>query len=369
MLCILPLVPEMIHRASARGALCMALLGTFASMAGGQSRAGAAADSARRITRDGVLSFSINRTAGEVIVRDVLNQEVAATTAVCEDPVAGALSEDDVSFVVHCSHVASPIYVNTASYRVTDAPAPAVEGRRARAGSLRNEVIVVGTIHGEHRTSARYSVTVLRDLLRAMRPDFVLTEIAPNRFDAAMREFASTGVITEPRVVRFPEYVDVLFPLTRELAFTIVPTAGWTRPMDTYRTAMLARIAAEPSRRGQWREYEAANRLADSLVAVRGRDDPYFINSAAYDSIQTRAHEPYNRLFNADLGPGGWNNINVAHYSHIARVLDAHRGESRRFVITYGAGHKEWFMRALRERDDITLLDVAPFLEQIGAKR
>ena len=117
------------------------------------------------------------------------------------------------------------------------------------------------------------------------------------------------------------------------------------------------------------RAYQEAGHRADSLVALHGLDNPYFINSAAYDSIQTDAHEPYNRLFNSELGPGGWDNINIAHFRNIARTLDQHRGEGRRFVITYGAGHKEWFLREMRKRDDIVILEVAPFLERIGAKR
>ncbi|MEO7964287.1 MAG: hypothetical protein ABIT38_10325, partial [Gemmatimonadaceae bacterium] len=295
-----------------------------------------------------------------------------AVTPVCSHPVSGALTEDDISFVVRCSGASAAVFVNTASYAVASPPAPRARPAAHtlhRAGAAKSEVVIIGTIHGEHRTSARYGTDVLRRLLQVTRPDIMLTEIAPNRLDAAMREFRSTGKITEPRVVRFPEYVDVLFPLTRRMKFSIAPTAGWTRPMDQFRTAALKRIEADPSRRAEWEEYEGATRRADSLVAVHGADNPYFINSEAYDSIQVAAHEPYNRLFNEELGPGGWDNINRAHFANIARVLDAHRGEGKRFVITYGAGHKEWFMRALRERDDVTLLDVAPFLERIGAKR
>jgi hypothetical protein len=268
------------------------------------------------------------------------------------------------------------VYVNTASYAVTAAPAlaPVSAGTASTPGAggtpaRLNEVLVVGTIHGEHRTSTRYSTGVLRKLLQAMRPDFVLTEISPNRFDAATREFAETGTITEPRVVRFPEYVDVLFPLTRSLPFTIVPTAAWSRPMDAYRTAALKRIEADTARRDEWQAYTPANRVRDSLVTLGGTDDPFFIHSPAYDAIETAAHEPYNRLFNSELGPGGWDNINRAHFANIARTLDEHRGEGRRFVITYGAGHKEWFLRALRQRGDIRILEVAPFLEQIEATR
>ncbi len=333
------------------------------------------ANAMRTTTRDGVLSFTLDRARATVRVYDLLNGADAASTPVCHEPLSGELTPNDVSFAVRCAG-STPVYLNTASYAVVATPPltsgrpGATVGRRARGDLTRkNEVLVVGTIHGAHRTSTRYGTDVLRRLLQAMRPDFVLTEIAPNRLDAATREFATTGKITEARVARFPEYVDVLFPLTTSMRFTIVPTAGWSRPMDAYRTAALKRIEADTTRRDEWQTYSRAIQVEDSLLALRGADDPYFINSAAYDSVETVAHEPYNRLFNSELGPGGWDNINVAHFANIARALDEHRGEGRRFVITYGAGHKEWFMRALRKRDDISILDVAPFLERIGAKR
>lgn len=338
----------------------------------GRESAYVSGNAMRNVTRDGVLSFTLDRGAGQVHVYDLLNGTAAGITAVCPHPVSGELSPDDVTFLVRCAGGDAPSHVNTASYAVVPPPAattlPTVK-TPAVIHTRKNQVVVVGTIHGEHRTSTRYGTDVLRKLLIAMRPDYVLTEIAPNRMDAAAREFNLTGKITEPRVVRFPEYVDVLFPLTKSMRFTIVPTAGWTKPMDTYRTATLKRIETDTTRREEWLAYTRANQVRDSLVALHGADDPYFIHSTTYDSIEAAAHEPYNRLFNSELGPGGWDNINEAHFANIARALDEHRGEGRRFVITYGAGHKEWFMRALRRRDDIDIMDVAPFLEQIGAKR
>lgn len=330
--------------------------------------AAAQPSTARTVTRDGVLSFVLARQAGSVVVTDLLNDTTLATVSVCEGARTGRLSQDDVSFVVTCPN-ASQLAINTASFTTGPVPATRPVSPRERGAARKNEVIVVGTIHGEHRTSTRYGTRVLHDLIREMKPDYVLTEIPPNRFAAALGEFQRTGTITEARVARFPEYVDVLFPLTREMAFTIIPTAGWTRPMDIYRNAALKRLAADTSRRVQWREYESATQIADSLVTAHGSDDPYFINSALYDSIQTAAHVPYNSYFNRDLGPGGWDNINVTHVGHITAALDAHRGQGKRFVITYGAGHKEWFLRALSKRTDIVLLDVAPFLDRIGASR
>ncbi len=320
----------------------------------------------RTVTQDRVLAFTLDRDTHAVTVHDRLNDSTLAVVTVCADATGGALSPDDVSFIVACRNAPS-MAINTAALVAGAVPAAPPAPRRA-AFRAKNEVVVVGTIHGEHRTSTRYGTRVLHDLLREMHPDFVLTEIPPNRFAAAMDEFQRTGTITEPRVSRFPEYVDVLFPLSREISLTIIPTAGWTRPMDLYRNAALKRLSADPSRRVQYEAHINAQKLADSIVTARGSDDPYFINSAAYDSLQTVAHIPYNRYFNRDLGPGGWDNINVTHFGLISAALDAHRGEGKRFVITYGAGHKEWFMRQLRKRSDIVLLDVKPFLERIGAR-
>ncbi len=329
-----------------------------------QPVAGAAA---RGTTRDSVLQFTLDRQAHTVTVNDLLNATVLATVSVCPTATSGRLTADDVSFVVDCG-TSPAVAVNTASFAVSPFGAAAPVRRARIASPRRNEVVMIGTIHSEHRTSQRYSTKVLHDLLREIRPDYVLTEIPPNRFAAAMHEFQRTGTITEPRVARFPEYVDVLFPMTREMAFTIIPTAGWTKSMDTYRNAALKRLSADPARRTEWNAYQLASSIADSIVKQRGSDDPYFINSAAYDSIQTDAHLPYNRYFNRDLGPGGWDNINVTHFGLINAALDAHRGEGKRFVITYGAGHREWFLRELRQRNDIVLREVAPFLDRIGAR-
>ena len=76
----------------------------------------------------------------------------------------------------------------------------------------------------------------------------------------------------------------------------------------------------------------------------------------------------YARLFDADLGPGGWDAINASHWANIERALDRHRGQGARFLLTYGAGHKGPFLRELRRRDDVVLLEVAPFLDRLSGR-
>jgi len=223
-----------------------------------------------------------------------------------------------------------------------------------------NRVVVLGMIHSGHRTSEVYSLDVLRRAIVEIDPDYVLVEIPPDRYPIAREQFEQTGEITEPRVSRFPEYVDVLFPLTREMDFEIVPCAGWTRTMSDDRQAKLKRWATE--RPEETAEVERAQAQVEAQMKAEGDpDDPLYIHTDHYDDLVERALEPYNRLFNDDLGPGGWDNINEAHYAHIEDALDAHKGEGATIVITFGSWHKSWFMHRLRERTDIVLVDPKPY--------
>jgi len=153
--------------------------------------------------------------------------------------------------------------------------------------------------------------------------------------DWLVAPFAADGTLKEARVQRFPEYVDVMFPLSRKLPFEIIGAAAWNEPMANYRRSALKKIEADPQRASEWTQYLGANQIMEK--ALDGRDDdPVFIHSDAYDTIIKQGLEPYDRLFNDELGPGGWRNINAAHYRLLARALDEHRGEGKRFLITFG---------------------------------
>lgn len=222
---------------------------------------------------------------------------------------------------------------------------------------LKNEVLVLGTIHSGHLTKEIYNLEVLTNLIKAINPDIILTEIPPDRFPTAMQEFKEKDTITEPRVMRFPEYVDVIFPLSKEMDFEIIPTAGWTKEMADARSQKLKAISEDENRKAEWDELTKAGERSDSLIKATGREfDPYWINSDEYDELVEIELSVYNRLFNEELGLGGWDNINEAHFGHIAAGLDKHKFEGKRVLITYGAGHKGWFLKALKKRDDIKLL-------------
>ncbi|WP_400079768.1 hypothetical protein [Winogradskyella sp. R77965] len=233
--------------------------------------------------------------------------------------------------------------------------------------STKNEVLVLGTIHSGHKTQEVYNIDKLTALIEEINPDIILTEIPPDRFDAAMEGFKRDDSISEPRVIRFPEYTDVVFPLSKTMDFIIIPTAGWTSSMASERSKKLRAISKDSTRTEDWQAYSNANKLSDSLMKLAGnRNDPYFIHTNTYDSIYNIRLNEYNKRFNDELGLGGWDNINIAHYWNIEKALETYRHQNKRILITYGAGHKGWFLKELRKRDDIELLDMKPFLDNIN---
>jgi len=180
--------------------------------------------------------------------------------------------------------------------------------------NTKNEVLVLGTIHGGHLTEPVYNIDYLQKLIIEINPDFILTEIPPKAFKIAMEGFKRDDSISEPRTKQFPEYVDVVFPLSKKMDFEIIPTAGWTKYMAAQRGAKLRAIRKDTSRANDWAAYLKGNKLSDSIYKATGKvNDPYFIHSDSYDSIQNIALQPYNKLFNDELGLGGWENINIAH--------------------------------------------------------
>lgn len=224
-------------------------------------------------------------------------------------------------------------------------------------------VIVLGMIHSRHVESEAYSLPHMKDVIRAIDPDIVLTEIPPDRLEQALTSFKQTGSIDEPRVQRFPEYTDALFPLTTELDFTILPAAGWTREMADFRSQALDKISKDPARADDWAAYQDG--LTHMREAIGDRsDNPFFIHTDEYDAITKKGLSPYATLFANDLGIGDWETINAAHYALINDALNEYVKDGTTILITFGAGHKYWFLEQLSKRDDIVVVNPTPYFKK-----
>lgn len=217
-------------------------------------------------------------------------------------------------------------------------------------------VYVIGTIHRRHRTSSAYSLAVLETALVRARPDVIITEIPPDRAQIALDSYRRSGEVTEPRTRVFPEYTDVLIPLSERLGWRVVGAAAWTPEIAANRREALKGIEQDKSRAQQWAEHMAANRAFAKAVAGRS-DDPLFIHTDRFDHLVAASREPYARHFDADLGAGGWTAINRAHTDLIASALDAISGQGLTAIITFGTAHKYKILESLKAREDIALQD------------
>ncbi|MEM1051111.1 MAG: hypothetical protein AAGI28_03360 [Pseudomonadota bacterium] len=227
----------------------------------------------------------------------------------------------------------------------------------AEPGQTKTKLYVMGVLHSLHLDSELYPLELLRAAVRRAAPDVVITEIPPDRIDQALTSFRQSGEIDEPRTEVFPEYTDVIFPLSQELGFQIVGSAGWTQDIARNRAAALRRIQNDPTRAEEWARHRTAIRTFSRDLAGRGRD-PQFIHTPEYDALVKKSRQPYERHFDTDLGPGGWTQINKAHTDLINAELDKISGQGLTALITFGTAHKYKILESVTDRTDIELLDV-----------
>lgn len=243
-----------------------------------------------------------------------------------------------------------------------EATAPPSSAYEAQATT---EVVVLGMIHGGHRTSATWGTDELESAIRAISPDVVCTEIPPANWPGVMDLWRADGVVEDSRVSRFPEYVDVLIPLVDELGLVVEPTAGWTLEMARARSASIAAFNSSDEDAAGRALYEADEAWVAAWAAGQPEapagDDPLHIHSASYDLATKAELGAYDHHLNEVIGaPGGWTYINEAHFALIDDAIARHPGE--RILVTFGAGHKYWFLERLRAMEDIELLDARQFL-------
>ncbi len=231
-----------------------------------------------------------------------------------------------------------------------------------KTSSVKNKVVVMGMIHSGHLKHQVYDVDRIKSLIRQINPDYVLTEIPPDRLAEAAQQFRETGTVTESRVRVFPEYTDALFPLTKELNFEIVPCAAWTTEMNDHRREVMSELKTSHSQ--EYAEMEAAQDEAATRISKLGdANDPAAIHTDLYDAHVKTGMQPYNSHFNELIGDGGWENINAAHYAHIDKALDKLTGKGSTFLITFGSWHKYYIKEQLAKRNDIEIVSLASFLK------
>jgi len=305
---------------------------------------------------DGRLAFVNNTASHDVSVIALPERRVVARVPVGEIPIVMAVHPSGRTLWVSCegSHEVDVVAIPD-RWRAGKAAPPDPSLPPA-------EVAVLGMIHGQHRTSRLWGLDQVRETIRRFHPDAVLPEIPPDRWERIWDDYASRGVIEDPRVRLFPEYTDVLLPLKVEMGFAVEPCAGWNKEMSDLRQTRIHEFQTDPRFAERNREYQAATHAvqAADTAGIGDSDDPRVIHSRRYDERIRAELSVYDEFLNDWIGPGGWSNVNRAHYRLIDAAIRRHPGE--RLLITFGSGHKYWLLDQLRKRGDIRLIDVKPFL-------
>ena len=309
------------------------------------------------LSPNGRLAFVNNTASHDVSVIALPEKRVIARIPTGEIPIVMAVHPSGETLWVSCegSHTLDVIAIPRA-WREPAPDAAAVEHAPL------TEVAVLGMIHDRHRKSISWGLDAVSETITRYRPDVVIAEIPPDRWQRIWSDYTERGTIEDSRVLRFPEYTDVLLPLKLRLGFTVEPGAAWTEEMSDLRNARIQAFEHEPVFAEQNAAYQAATRAAEAEdnAHLLDSDDPRVIHSDQYDRLTKISLAPYDDFLNDVIGPGGWTHINVAHYRLIDAAIRRHRGG--RILITFGAGHKYWLLEQLRERDDVRLLDVREFL-------
>ena len=224
------------------------------------------------------------------------------------------------------------------------------------------EVAVLGMTHSGHLDSELWGLDEVMQTVRNFQPDVICAEIPPDRWEKTWRDLNERNVVEEPRVARFPEYVDGILHWARDEGVTVEPCAGWTDEMARLRQTRIREFNTDDEYADERQAYAAELQVVREQygTAYGANDDPRHIHSDAYDEHARAELELYNKYQNDLIGPGGWTNINISHFDLIDKAIRKHRG--KRVLITFGGGHKYWFLDQLRERDDVELLDIVPFL-------
>ena len=234
------------------------------------------------------------------------------------------------------------------------------------------QVFVLGMIHGKHRTSEKWGLEQLRGTIRAIDPDVICVEIPPANWPGALATWNEKHIVEDSRVKVFPEYVDVVMPLLDEMNFTVVPCAGWTQEMASARRESMQRFRTSEEHALAFAAYQKDEATVDAWMkanpAPAAADDPHFIHSHTYDARTKMKLGPYDMHLNEVIGhPGGWTYINQEHFDLIAAAIAANPG--KRILVTFGAGHKYWFLEQLRKMDSVQLMDVGPYLPPVELTR
>jgi len=256
------------------------------------------------VAPNGRLAFVNNTASHDISVIDLAERRVIERIPVPDTPIVMAVHPSGEELWVSSEGVHRVTVISIPERwrnNPADVPAATADGGDA------TEVAVMGMIHSAHRTSEVWGLPQVEQTIRNFQPDVLCTEIAPDRWDRIERDLRERDAIEDPRVLRFPEYADLILRLSTSMGFTIEPCAGWSIEMSDLRNSRIATFGRDANwaspRADYARDLSALRATYDGEPAAG--DDPSYIHSDAYDQRQKGELALYDLYQNDLIGPGG----------------------------------------------------------------
>ena len=300
------------------------------------------------VSQDERLAFVNNTESHDVSIIDLETRTIIRRVKVGKIPIALGVAPSGTQLWVACkgSHEVDIIRIPPAEAVFSPAVLP--------------KVAVLGMIHGKHIKSEKWGLEQLRQTIIRFKPDVICCELPPARWQRIWKDFSEHGLIKDERVMVFPEYTEVILPLKVTLGFEIEACAAWTKEMAELRRTRMRELRTTPEHKELYEKYRAEDAAAQKSAIFGSTDDPLVIHSDAYDEEIAVTLAAYDKHLNEFLGPGGWTNINTAHWRLLEKAIRKYPGQ--RILVTFGAAHKYWFMKRLRGSPDLELMDIRPYL-------
>ena len=263
-----------------------------------------------------------------------------------------------------------------ASNAETNAPAPAPA-----------QVVILGTLHSSHRTSANYSLEVLRKVIVVMKPAAILVEQPPDRGgEPTVRDGRATnpGGSVESTVANLA---------ADDLDINVIPYDREGRDELYQRTHYFARQQAAGARLDQWLASQKRN-APDSMPVLTDRLEteaearqerisrsggPELINSPAYDTVIVAKHGLLFGIRSKLLLAAGerelaeellfvsdeWQERNQIMARHIQET--ARKFAGKRLVVLAGSEHRYILRELLARAPEVELKEFYELPEWTGA--
>lgn len=219
----------------------------------------------------------------------------------------------------------------------------------APTARARTEVVFIGTVHHGHLGTA-FPFPILAAQLRRARPDVILAEIPPTRFQRVLQ--ARGAGRPDAWLDAFPELSAVVFPVANDLRVKVVPVSGYhaayARDLRAYREAHPNGPEGEL--------YVRAAQHLERRTRTHGVD-PEWIASPAHARLHAWVDRNLQRVAGDAMGAAA---PRVRDARHVRLIVDAIRANpGKRIAIVFDARRRWAIEQAIVAEPelDVRLLD------------